>query len=568
MSQLLAERYEAVRLLGSGAMGEVWLANDTLLGRQVAIKRILPTPALAADPTLVERMIREARLAATVQSPHIVSVFDLVRDSAGIPHVIMEFVEGESVAALLARLGRCEPRVAATLMAGVCQALVTAHGKGVVHRDIKPANLLIDRRGQVKLADFGIARALGGADAGLTGTGQVVGTVLYMAPEVALGEQPSYPADLYAVGATLFALTEGLAPLATVGSDEATASQLLRLVSQPAPDPVHAGPLTSLICRLLARDPATRPDASTAADYLAAVAADRAPAPLPALTTTDEGAPDRGAGPTAHAHPDSDGLTISSLPTQRRSSIPGQPGTPSAGGPTGIPMLSPAAGPAGGAAPPARSRARTWLFSGLAVGLLVVAGAAALALSRGGGDGGQSPQAAPVVVVTTTVPAPTPTPTPNPTTVQAATVTVTATVDPENAALQVLQDLYRADQARLRLDGRWIVQLSSKWKGITDLTQTAANGGHVFQRADILAEHQQLRAEFPGVMLLQATDIGRQLSYPSKPAGEPLWVTVADLGSTTTEAQAESWCRSAFPGLSGDALRNVCLPREADPPHS
>ena len=131
MGQLLAERYEAVRLLGSGAMGEVWLANDTLLGRQVAIKRILPTPAQAADPTLVERMIREARLAATVHSPHIVSIFDLVHDGAGVPHVIMEFVDGESVAALLARLGRCEPKVAATLMAGVCQALVTAHGNSL-----------------------------------------------------------------------------------------------------------------------------------------------------------------------------------------------------------------------------------------------------------------------------------------------------------------------------------------------------------------------------------------------------------------------------------------------------
>ena len=168
----------------------------------------------------------------------IVSIFDLVHDGAGVPHVIMEFVDGESVAALLARLGRCEPKVAATLMAGVCQALVTAHGKGVVHRDIKPANLLMNRQGQVKLADFGIARALGGAEAGLTGTVQVVGTVLYMAPEVALGDQPSYPADRYAVGATLFALTEGRAPLASEGPDESTASQLLRLVSQPAPDPV------------------------------------------------------------------------------------------------------------------------------------------------------------------------------------------------------------------------------------------------------------------------------------------------------------------------------------------
>lgn len=564
MGQLLAERYEAVRLLGSGAMGEVWLANDTLLGRQVAIKRILPTPAQAADPTLVERMIREARLAATVHSPHIVSIFDLVHDGAGVPHVIMEFVDGESVAALLARLGRCEPKVAATLMAGVCQALVTAHGKGVVHRDIKPANLLMNRQGQVKLADFGIARALGGAEAGLTGTGQVVGTVLYMAPEVALGDQPSYPADLYAVGATLFALTEGRAPLASEGPDESTASQLLRLVSQPAPDPVQAGPLTSLIRRLLDRDPRARPDASTAADFLAAVAAGREPAQLPPLPVTGEGSAGTAADATGSSHPHRHGVTISSLPTQRRSSVAVQvPGEVPEGRPwdlaqaelTGVPTLAPPAAP---------SRARTWVLVGLAVVVLALGGFGAVALSRSGG--GESPQAVPVVVVTTTVPvSASPAIT---TTVQAPTVTVTTSVDPALAALQALQDLYRADQARLRLDGRWVVQLSSKWKGISDPTQTAANGGHTFQRADILAQHQQLRAAFPGVMLLQSTDMGRQLSYPAKPAGEPLWVTVSDLGSTTNQSQAESWCRSAFPGLSGDALRNVCLPRQAVAPHS
>ncbi len=298
MSKLLADRYDAIRLLGRGAMGEVWLARDTVLQRDVAIKRIATTPGVDWDQTLVDRMVREARLAAALQHPHVVGIFDIVRDGAGIPHVVMEYIPGETLAQRLRREGHLAPAEAGRLMSGICAALAMAHARGILHRDIKPANILVDHSGAAKLADFGIARLTGRDEAALTQTGQFMGTIHYLAPEIALGREATTASDMYAVGATLFTLVEGRAPL-DHDPDEATAAQLVRLVSEPMRVPRQAGPLQELIVALLDREPHNRPDAQTTSSWLGEVALGRpvggrrmvGPAVAGAASTLDTVAP-------------------------------------------------------------------------------------------------------------------------------------------------------------------------------------------------------------------------------------------------------------------------------------
>ena len=257
MHELLAGRYERRSSLGWGSMGEVWLAYDTVLRRNVAIKVMRRGPETV--PHSVERMMREARLAAHLQHPRVVAVHDLLVID-GSPVVIMEYVDGESLAARLARERRIPVDQAASIGRHVCLALAAAHAANIVHRDVKPANIMLDRSGRAKLADFGIAR--GNEETGLTGTGQMIGTVAFMAPEIALGEEPSPAADIYSLGSTLYAALEGRAPFQPDdGSRQNTASMLLRMIREDAPAPQYSGPLTSLITAMLDREPGRRPDA-------------------------------------------------------------------------------------------------------------------------------------------------------------------------------------------------------------------------------------------------------------------------------------------------------------------
>lgn len=201
---LVAGRYELLRPLGHGAMATVDLARDVELDRPVALKRLAEN--LARDDELRQRFLREPRLAARLANPNVVRIFDVGEDG-GRPFIAMEYVEGGTLAELLARRGRLPAPEAARLGVQMCAGLAAAHAAGLVHRDVKPQNLLLGGDGVLKLGDFGIA--VGPEGTRLTQVGTVLGTAGYLAPEQARGEQVTAAADVYAVGAVLYELLTG-----------------------------------------------------------------------------------------------------------------------------------------------------------------------------------------------------------------------------------------------------------------------------------------------------------------------------------------------------------------------
>jgi eukaryotic-like serine/threonine-protein kinase len=203
----VAGRYELVRPLGHGATAVVDLARDIELDRSVALKRLAEN--LARDEDVRQRFLREARLAARLSHPNVVRVFDVGEDD-GRPFIAMEYVEGGTLADLVARRGSLTATEAATLGVQACTALAAAHTAGLVHRDVKPQNLLLGTDGVLKLGDFGIAVGYEGTRLTLVGT--VLGTVGYLAPEQARGEEVTGAADIYAVGAVLYELLTGEPP--------------------------------------------------------------------------------------------------------------------------------------------------------------------------------------------------------------------------------------------------------------------------------------------------------------------------------------------------------------------
>ncbi|MGH8947522.1 MAG: serine/threonine-protein kinase, partial [Acidimicrobiia bacterium] len=205
---MIADRYQPIEQIGTGGMATVWKARDTLLGRFVAVKRLLPH--LAGDSEAAERFRREAQAAARLSHPGIVTVFDTGEDADG-PFIVQELVDGTTLAAHLAQAGALGPQSVIDIVSQIAAALDHAHGLGVIHRDIKPANLIIELDGRVRLADFGIARTLDDP-ATITSSGELVGTITYLAPEILAG-QPATPAsDIYSLGAVTFELLSGRPP--------------------------------------------------------------------------------------------------------------------------------------------------------------------------------------------------------------------------------------------------------------------------------------------------------------------------------------------------------------------
>ncbi|MGI8695692.1 MAG: protein kinase domain-containing protein, partial [Mycobacteriales bacterium] len=254
---VLVGRYELVRQIGRGAMGAVWEATDAVLGRNVAIKTISPPPGMPADECDVirTRARREARTVAVLSHPSVVTVYDVVElEPAGDPCIVMELVRSVSLAETLRRHGPLRPHRLAEVGVAVAGALHAAHDAGIVHRDVKPSNVLLADDGRIKLTDFGIARAAD--DSAITANGMLVGPPSYVPPEVAQGAGAGPAADLWGLGATLYAGAFGQA--AFHGSDPI--ATLHRVVSEPTPPTAGAGPLGPLIEALLRKDPAERPD--------------------------------------------------------------------------------------------------------------------------------------------------------------------------------------------------------------------------------------------------------------------------------------------------------------------
>ena len=248
--------YEIVAVLGRGGMGVVYKGYEPGLARFVAIKEL--SPALAHDPSLVERFLREARSMAALNDPHILQIHFIGEDN-GQPFFAMEFVDGESLASAIKRERRLRPGDALKILLQAAQGLVVAHDRGVIHRDIKPANLLLTQRGQVKIADFGIALANQEFDSKLTGTGQLVGTPGYLSPEVCLGKPVDARSDIFALGIVLFEMLTGHTPF----SDESPLKLMLDVVQSEIPDVRSLNEeadaeIAALLARMLAKDPGER----------------------------------------------------------------------------------------------------------------------------------------------------------------------------------------------------------------------------------------------------------------------------------------------------------------------
>ena len=246
-------RYAVEKTLGKGGMATVELAEDTELQRKVAVKRLFAS--LAGDDVFQERFLREGRMAAALSHPNLVAVYD-VGEEDGLPYIVMEYVDGQTLAELLARSGPMQPDDAVELLLQVCAGLEHAHAAGLVHRDIKPQNLLIRSDGVVKIADFGIARTLQATQ--LTQVGTVLGTAAYLAPEQAAGEKVTSAADIYSLGAVAYELLTGRTPY-----EVESLADLAQEQRQPPPPMRDVPPeLERAVLRALAFKPSNRPSAA------------------------------------------------------------------------------------------------------------------------------------------------------------------------------------------------------------------------------------------------------------------------------------------------------------------
>src|SRR5581483_8273910 len=250
-------RYELHRRLARGGMADVFLARDQLLDRPVAVKVLFPE--FATDPSFVERFRREAQSAANLNHPNIVSVYDWGAEQ-GTYFIVMEYVEGRSLADILRTEGPLHPQRAAEVASDIAAALGFAHRNGVIHRDVKPGNVLISPAGHVKVADFGIARAMGaGVEDNLTKAGSVMGTATYFSPEQAQGLALDPRSDLYSLGVVLYEMVAGRPPFT---GDSPVSIAYKHVQEQPTP-PRRANAnvpadLEAIIMRLLAKNPHAR----------------------------------------------------------------------------------------------------------------------------------------------------------------------------------------------------------------------------------------------------------------------------------------------------------------------
>ncbi|WP_398954928.1 serine/threonine-protein kinase [Streptomyces sp. GC420] len=330
----MADRYRLDSPLGRGGMGEVWRATDEVLGRPVAVKLLIGD---GDDSSAAARFRMEAQTAARLNHPNVVGVFDFgLWDNRF--YLVMELVEGRSLAQELTAGGSLPAARVAALAAHAASGLAAAHRQGIVHRDVKPGNLLLDAEGTLKVGDFGIARFVDDPNAALTTAGQIVGTGLYLAPERALGRQAGPPSDVYSLGCVLYQLLAGRPPFE---ADTATALLYQHVDTPPVPPRQRGADLPpafdAYLLSMLAKQPEERPAAQVVADWFASGAWQGRPEPLPAP------APDgstQGGGRSHAARSAATGRARHGRAGRTSSS-----GTsPSAASPAGAPPASPGSG--------------------------------------------------------------------------------------------------------------------------------------------------------------------------------------------------------------------------------
>src|ERR1700694_2182851 len=256
--ELLGGRYRLENVAGHGGMATVFAAHDTVLDRKVAIKLLARTRD--GGGVVRERFEREARAEAKIVHPNVVSVHDVGEHEDGRPYIVMDYVEGRSLQAIIAEDGPQSSERVAIIGFGIARALAAAHALGIVHRDVKPANVIVDPQGVPHLMDFGLARAIFEDDPGVTAPGVLLGTANYVAPEQARYGTASPAADLYSLGAVLYHALSGEPPFSGGGALDVT---LRRFEEDPkdlrARVPAVDTELAALIHTLLARDPVERP---------------------------------------------------------------------------------------------------------------------------------------------------------------------------------------------------------------------------------------------------------------------------------------------------------------------
>ncbi|MFJ9775217.1 protein kinase [Kitasatospora sp. NPDC101157] len=426
IGRALNGRYELVEMLGVGGMATVWRGIDRVLGRQVAVKVL--NGGLADDPRFAERFSREAQHAAMLVHPRIVMVFDSGVDQ-GTPFIVMELVQGRSLAALLVQQPNLPVERAVGIAAAVCEALAVAHGAGLVHRDIKPGNIMITDDGGVKVVDFGIARA--GSSSNLTQTASVLGTAAYLSPEQATASALDGRTDLYAVGCVLTEMLTGETPFT---AESPVAIAFKHVSEQPLPPsarrPGLPPALDAVVLRLLAKDPAHRPADATAAraELLATVPGLAVGDPTAELLATTSAATQL-LPPVAPVDPDQQHTTL--LPPQ----APQHPVPAATSVMAPVRAVPPAVRPSAVALPtPARNRRNKPLVLG-ALGIAGLAGIIALVVTAFDEPAGNAAatKASPAATTPTTPPAAPTTGAPAPAATSAAAGSPTAPPAPTQA---------------------------------------------------------------------------------------------------------------------------------------